>query len=219
MDAIYVTLDRTAGAIGQQCLYNRLRSWTSSASLPAFEALVTRTTNDVGVRERCQMALARLHSPAGYHLWRLSEDGALRIPRWNGVIAPALAAAMLVTMASGLWWPAAFGGLVALLPVCLVVRVLTGRQVAAVIDAFRLVGPLVSAAEVARQLVDKDTDQLTRPLVEEAPRLTRLRFVSTWLTRDSSAMDPISMILFELANYLLALDSNALVFVAMTCPL
>jgi len=149
LDAIYVTLDRTASSIGQQCLYNRLRSWTSSASLPAFEALVTRTTKDVGVREQCQLALARLHSAAGYDLWRLTEPGALRMPRWNGVIAPALGAAMLITMASSLWWAGAFVVTLALLPVCLAVRVLTGRQVAAVVDAFRLVGPLVAAAGVA----------------------------------------------------------------------
>ena len=211
MDAVFATLDRADSSVGQQSLYHRLRSSTSRATLGAFEALIARATTDEPARERCQLALAALRNPAGYNVWQLAEPGALHTRPWH-VLSPALATAMLLSLVAGLWWSPAFVGTLALLPVCLVVRVLNARLVTRTIDAFRLFGPLIAAATIVRSIADADTRDVTAPLFDDVPSLNRLRVVSGWLTRDSLTMDPITGTVVELLNYLMALDSNALFF-------
>jgi hypothetical protein len=214
LDQIFAAIDRTGSSIGQQSLYHRLRSTNSVATIGAFESLVSRASTDVERRERCQLALAPLRHPAGYEMWRLAERGALN---WTArqLTSPALALAVIVTAALGLSWPPAFLGFVALLPACIAVRVVNGRQVAAIIEPFRLLGPLIAAAAILRCVAGADTNDVTAPLGEDAPLLTRLGFVAGWLTRDAVTMDPISGTIVELLNFLLALDGNALLVGAL----
>jgi hypothetical protein len=130
-------------------------------------------------------------------------------------LSPALALIVLTTVAVGLWWPGSFLITIAVIPACLWVRFLNMRRVNAVIDTFRQIGPLMSTADVLRSAADDQNADLTGPLIEDAPRLTRLRVVAGWIARDSVAMDPISGALFELLNFFLSLDGNALLFGAL----
>ena len=214
LDAVYVVLDRTSSSVGQQCLYHRLRSSASATTLQAFEALISRMAGNVALREQCQMALASLRGAAGYDIWRLAEPGVLEVRRWH-VVSPVLALAMLISAALALWWPGAIVITIALLPVCLAVRILNARRVAAVIDALRLIGPLIAAAATLQRAVDDDSSDLTGGLVADVPALRRLRMVTGWIARDSVTMDPLSGVLFELLNFFLALDGNALLFGAI----
>jgi DNA mismatch repair ATPase MutS len=60
MDDVFAVLDRTESALGQRALYARLRQPSSENHLDAFEALVTRFSNDGATRERAQLALGSL---------------------------------------------------------------------------------------------------------------------------------------------------------------
>ena len=211
LDAVYAALDRTSSSIGQQCLYHRLRSSASATTLQAFEALMSRMSGDVSSREQCQLALAPLRGSAGYNIWRLAEPGVVEVRPWH-VVSPVLALAMLISAALALWWPGSMVITIALLPVCLAVRILNARRVAAVIDAFRLIGPLIAAAAIVQRVVDEDSPDLTGGLVADVPALRRLRMVTGWIARDSVTMDPVSGVLFELLNFFLALDGNAFLF-------
>jgi hypothetical protein len=166
---------------------------------------------NVASREQCQLALAPLRGSAGYNIWRLAKPGVVEVRPWH-VVSPVLALAMLISAALAHWWPGSMVITIALLPVCLAVRILNARRVAAVIDAFRLIGPLIAAAAILQRVVDEDSSDLTGGLVADVPALRRLRIVTGWIARDSVTMDPLSGVLFELLNFFLALDGNALLF-------
>ena len=77
LDDIFAALDRTMSTLGQHALYHRLRSVPSGRHLEAFEALVTRMSEDAPARERAQLALGRLTDPRGYDLWWLTQRDVL----------------------------------------------------------------------------------------------------------------------------------------------
>lgn len=211
LDDVYALLDRTVSSIGQQVLYHRLRSLKSTSTLRAFEALVARAAADASLRETCQLALARLHGAAGCEVWRLAEPGAVERRSWH-IVSPVLALAMLGAAGAGMWWPAAFLVNLGLLPACIAVRVVNERRLRRVIEPLRLVGPLVAAAAVVWPIHDAATADISARLREDADCLRRLRALADWLARDSVSMDPITGAAFELLNFLLALDGNALFF-------
>ena len=59
MNDVFSVLDRTESVVGQQVLYPRLRATPRGEHLEAFEALVTRLSEDARARERAQLALGR----------------------------------------------------------------------------------------------------------------------------------------------------------------
>ena len=73
LDDVFAHLDRTESSVGQQVLYARLRSAPSPKSLTAFDALIASVASDGSRRERAQMRLAGLRSPAAYNLHRLAK--------------------------------------------------------------------------------------------------------------------------------------------------
>ena len=94
MDDVFVACDRTESTLGQHALYHRLRSAPAGRHLAAFEALVTRMTDDAAARERAQLALARLRDPHGYDLWWLGQREVLEPRAWH-LVFPVLALTVL----------------------------------------------------------------------------------------------------------------------------
>ena len=68
MDAVFAAIDRTESTVGQQRLYHRLRSAPIAADRSAFESLAVRLASQQALRERAQLALARLQDRWGYEL-------------------------------------------------------------------------------------------------------------------------------------------------------
>ncbi len=60
LDAVFEILDRTETNIGQQLLYQRLRSSFTRDELSAFESLMTRVSAVETERQRLQFSLTRL---------------------------------------------------------------------------------------------------------------------------------------------------------------
>ena len=67
LDAVFTVLDRTESDIGQQLLYHRLRTTPTSDDLAAFEALMTRLSEDEALLEGMQ-GMARLPGVAAVGL-------------------------------------------------------------------------------------------------------------------------------------------------------
>lgn len=213
MDDVFSVLDRTESVVGQQVLYARFRGAPRVEQLGAFEALVTRMSEDARARERVQLALGRLRAPAGYDLWSLAQPGALETVPWH-VLFPFVAVSMAAVAAVVPFWPPA----VILLAVgaigSLIGRVSVARPLRVVAGAFRQLNPLIAAAEVLSFLDGEATSPLLTTLRADARRLSRLRRIASWAGRDSTATlaGDLPGLLFEYLNMVFWLDANALFF-------
>jgi hypothetical protein len=212
MDEVFAHLDRTESSVGQQLLYDRLRSAPAPRALDAFDALVGALTSDPARRERTQVTLARLQTSAGYYVHRLARPDAIDRPRWH-VAYPLWTAVALAIMSLVFFLPK----LLLLGLFCYVVnfgiRVVNSRRAAWQIVWFRYVGPLLSAAARLAEL-DKDEAAITGTLKRDLAALARLGRISRWVSRDPLAMDPLAFVILESLNVLFLLDTNAVYFAA-----
>lgn len=208
LDAVFAVLDRTRSSIGQQRLYHRLRSRASVAQIPAFESLVS-TVAAVPMRERCQLALSRLRRAAGYDLFRLTQPGAIDLQWWH-FVSPAVTILMMVAAVAHWWTGAVPVATLALLPVCFTLWALNARTRGRVIEPFRMLGPLLAVAALLQSVHRAGHSDITTSLLSDLGPLGRLGAIAGWLTRDATALDPISGTLIELLGFLFALDSVAL---------
>lgn len=214
MDGVFAVLDRTESTLGQQALYHRLRSAPTGAHLEAFEALVDLMATDVSARERAQAALGRLRNPAGYDLWWLAQPDAIESRPWH-VIFPIVGAAMCLPILLSFVWPGTLFLLLIGATVNLYIRVYSARRIGALIGSFRMIEPLLSAADAMRSLADTSNHALApllRSLDEDLPHLTRLRRIARWVGRDPVAAGEILASIFEYLNLLFLLDANGLYF-------
>jgi MutS domain V len=211
LDAVFAVLDRTESSIGQQRLYHRLRSLSSVTTLSAFEALVSRLSQDHTLRQHCQIALSALAGASGYQLWSLAQPGAIEVHPWHWVF-PVVTAVVVGLALVSLAWSQLFLPLGVVCVACVVIRVVHGRRVWRLVETFRFLGPLVATASTLRHIHDQSHESITEALEIDLPQLTRLRVLSGWLTRDSLTLDPLTAILVEMLNSLFLLDANALLF-------
>ena len=181
-DVDYITAwmsckSRTESTHGEHALYHRLRTAPLGAHLEAFEALVRRMTVDAGLRERAQMALARLQDPHGYDVWWLARAGAVERRSWYAVF-PVLTASAIVLAALAPFWSSAVVPLVAVLVLNVAVRYATDFQIGTIARSFRQCAPLIATAESLRFLGGDDI----RPHCQSAsdgrpgPRQTEVDF-------------------------------------------
>ncbi|MGE4068950.1 MAG: hypothetical protein AB7H88_19400 [Vicinamibacterales bacterium] len=214
MDDVFQVLDRTETPLGQQHLYARLRSAPPARRLAAFDALVTRLGDDVPARERVQVALGRLATPAAFDLWRLAQPGVLERLQTTALFPAIALAAIGLAAAAPAWWPARLL-LAALLLGNLALRAVLPSRLAPFVHAFRLVSPLVAAAQ-ARVALDVDGAPGTiSALSVDTARLVRLGRLARWAAPDPTAAagDPRTL-LFHALNVVLWLDVNALAIAA-----
>ena len=214
MDDVFAVLDRTESTLGQQTLYHRLRSAPTGAHLEAFEALVDLMATDVSARERAQAALGRLRNPAGYDLWWLAQPDAIESRPWR-VIFPIVGAAMCLPIVLAFVWPGMLFLLLIGATVNLYIRVYSARRIGALIASFRMIEPLLSAADAMRSLAATSNHALApvlRSLDEDLPDLTRLRRIAGWVGRDPVAAGELLASIFEYLNLLFLLDANGLYF-------
>jgi hypothetical protein len=212
LDDVFAVLDRTESVVGQQRLYARLRGSAAGASLDAFEALVTKFSDDPDTREAAQLALTALRDPSGYDVIDLTRPDALDTQAWH-LVFPVLGVSMLAALVLVPIWPA----LIFLLAVgALAGSVLRGtiaRDLQIVTGAFRQVGPLISAAATIGTLPLPSTE-LTGRLRGHVSALAGLRRIAGWVSRDRSgaAAGDLGGLVIEYLNLLFFLDANALFF-------
>ena len=209
LDAVFAVLDRTESSIGQQQLYHRLRSLSAVTTLSAFEALVDRLSQDRALREHCQVALSALVGATGYQVWSLAQPGAIDTRPWH-LLFPMVTAGVVGLALVALAWSQFLLSLAAVGVLCLAIRLANARRVWQVVETFRFIGPLIATAAGLQRVHDQRYESLTDSLESDLPRLTRLRVLSGWLTRDSMTLDPLTAILVEALNSLFLLDPTAL---------
>ena len=224
LDYVFAAIDRTQSTLGQHALYHRLRTVPVADHLEAFEALVQRMQRDTSLRERAQMALARLQDPHGYDVWWLAGAGAVERRSWYALF-PALTAATLALAFLATFWSGAITPLVAVLALNVAVRYLTDSQIGAIAGSFRQCAPLIAAAESLRVVEGEDIDPIVGPLRTDVPALARLKLISRWVNGDpfmlSANADPLLYSLsdlvaavYEYLNLALLLDGAGVYFAA-----
>ena len=214
LDAVFAALDRTHSPLGQQVLYHRLRTAPQSAHLPAFEALVTRMSDDPEARERAQVALTRVQGPATSDLWWLTQPGVLDSRPWWYIAFPILTPVVPVALVLVPFIPGAVG--VALLGVLvnLGLRYNTAPRLRPLIQPLRQVGPLLAVAETLSPFMRGDAAPLGESLSTDLSRLARLRRMAGWVSRDPTGANDLIVSIFEYLNLLFNLDCNVLYFAA-----
>jgi hypothetical protein len=213
MDDVFSVLDRTESRVGQQLLYARLRSAPLGDQLEAFEALVTRMSDDQAARERVQRALQRLSSPDAYELAGLTGPGVLQDARWH-VVFPVLGVGMAGLVVLTLFWPPALLLIIIGTVGNLILRGTIAPRLRVVAGAFRQVAPLLSAGATLRTLSAADVAPIIGALDVDLPRLAKLKRIASWAGRDSTgaAAGDLGGLVVEYLNLLFCLDANALFF-------
>ena len=214
MDAVFAAIDRTESTVGQQRLYHRLRSAPIAADVGALESLAVRMASDRALRERAQMALARVQDPWGYELRWLAQPGSLEVRRWH-VVFPIITLSTIAAMMLAVMWPQ----LLLVVPVVtvtnLLLRIATAERVGrTLIGSFREVAPLVNAAHTLAVIDDEASRPITAPLRADVPALRRLRGYARWATRDrtGAATGGLGSLVVECLNLLFLLDLTLLYF-------
>jgi len=221
LDAVFATLDRTESTLGQHAFYHRLRT-IHDEQLPAFERLVTLFESNPLLRERAQLALARLADPHGYDLWWLGRDEAIESRRWH-LIFPALGAGTLLLGALAIAFPGLLAALLALVITSVVVRFATDRGVWNLATAFRQIAPVITTAERLQFLESDEVRPLLGPLQLDASRLRGLKTIARWISGDPLLLSPgagpmavlfndVIGVLYEYLNLIFLLDANGVYF-------
>jgi DNA mismatch repair ATPase MutS len=84
---LFMFIDRTNSKIGQQFLYNRLRTIPAhSNEITGFESLIDKLTNDPGFRVNIQSQLSRLNDREAFYITSLFQEEQLKPPKWFYVI-------------------------------------------------------------------------------------------------------------------------------------
>jgi hypothetical protein len=208
LDDVFAALDRTESTVGQQVLYDRLRSAPRPHHLDAFEALIGCLRRDDAAVRRVRRLLRRLADPAAYHLCALAAEG-LPTRRWH-VAFPVLALAMVAALLLIAVTPAAILAAVAIGSINVGVRLYLTGPAGLALGVFRQVGPLIAAADAVAELACPGAEALLAPLQQARPRLRRLRFWSSW-TGQLSGNELLASVR-EYLNLLFLLDANALFF-------
>ena len=202
LDEVFAHLDRTESSVGQQALYARLRSAPSPKALEAFDALILSVASDTTRRERAQVRLAGLRSPAAYNLHRLAGPDALASPRWH-IAIPIWTVAVLATMSLAYVRPAFLLAGAVCFVVNLAIRIVTAHRAVGQIAWFRQLGPLLSVASGLTAFGTSETTAITGSLAPDLAVLRRLGRIARWLSRDPLATDALAFIVLEFMNVLL----------------
>jgi hypothetical protein len=213
MDEVFAVVDRTESAVGQQVLYARLRRRSTAGDREAFEALATAFATEPARRESAQLVLGRLHTPAAYDLWRLTEPGLLETEPWY-VVFPLLTTAMVASAVLAPFVPPLILVLVCGALVNIALRGVVAPRLRLVTGPFRQLTTLLAVAGRLSGQHAAHPSVLTAPLASDLPRLSKLRRIAGWAGRDASAAGAgdVMGLVFEYLNVLLFLDANALYF-------
>jgi hypothetical protein len=208
LDAVFERTDRTASTLGQQVLYNRLRTATGVTDLLAFERLVSRMTDEPHARERAHVALGALQDPSGYDLWWLAQPGAVdRHPRQ--IVYLFLAGTMVGALVLSLKWPAMLLVVIFGAVLNLIVRALTAGRVTQIAGPFRQISALIGVAESLLFLADDDQTPIVGALRRDLASLQRLKRIVRSVGLDPLGSGELPFALFEYLNLLFLLDVNA----------
>ena len=83
---LFMFLDRTNSKVGQQFLYNKLRTISTGSDRSAHEKLISEFTNNSNFRVSIQYQLSKLDKMEAFYIHSLFQDEHLKPPKWFFVI-------------------------------------------------------------------------------------------------------------------------------------
>ena len=212
MNDVLIAVDRTESRIGQQYLYRALRAPHYDAGpMMRLESAVRRVASDPALASRLRSELAHLSDPRAGLLVELILGELPPRPRawW---IFPLFTAAAVGCLALTLVWTK---GLLLWLGLCAVavgVQVAYKGRVQQIAPALQRIPALSRAARGIGGLDARELEPALEMLRAGVPRLRTLQAASRWLVFESATANELVGTLYEYANLLFFLDTNAFVF-------
>lgn len=199
LDQVFEMLDTTQSCVGQQCLYHRLRSPSSSVpDLEAFTTLVDVVQADAEVREQAQLSLRPLSQPDSYFLPDLLSGQAL--PALPGrALLPWLTMAPVLALGGLLLHPAFSLLVAALLALNLVFHYRSRIRIAPALRSFSQLGTLCRSA---RRLVALNLPATPPTLAHDVASLQPIVQRLAFLQLDNSLHSDAAAPLWLVAQYL-----------------
>ncbi len=208
LDAVFRQLDHTCSAVGQQVLYDILRTpQETSEALSEKDRLVQSFAEQPGLRTAVQAALLRLDTRNTFDLPRLFLQDLPEIPRFYGAIP----AGTLLTLAAlaALFHTTGLGVLVLLFFIAgnIALGLVWRRRYSDFSVALRSLHCLLGAGERLARLGSPAIAGQTAPLGLYCRRLRRLKKISAYLVFDDHFNEVLASAYAYLNTFLL-LDLN-----------
>lgn len=209
MDDVYARIDRTLSPVGQQVLYDLLRTPSGSADeLADRERWISWLGSDSAARESIQQILARLRSPDLQDVHYLFTGP---IPDQSPIarLFPALSVLAAASIVGCFIYPP----ILFLIPVVGIANfTIQGsyrRKIDIHIHALRQLSALLEAAHALGQRRDEPLAGPLEKLARHAKTLATLRRASLWLIFEQGGTNELSNIIYMYLNYFFLLDLNA----------
>lgn len=107
-DELFMVLDRTNSKVGQQYLYDQLRTIKRNKPLTDLnERLISRISEDVNFRKTLAEAIGKLNQTEAYYISGLFQDKHIKAPSWYWII-PLLSISSLLVLVSSFFYPVLF---------------------------------------------------------------------------------------------------------------
>ena len=209
-DQVFEFIDRTSSRVGQQYLYDLLRTPKfKEEPLLKLERVVNRL-KDEKLREGLQVELHRLNHKDAWFIPYLFQDEFPRLPVHRFVL-------LLLTLATVASLVGAFfsSGFRSIFIFLVIVNMLTSlyfrRQLDAFIQGFRLVNILISTSQtIASQYADSKIEEIDK-LKEDAKSLAAVQRRTAFLAFNTQH-DDLAQMIYQYLNMAFLLDVNCFAF-------
>jgi MutS domain V len=212
LDALFVRLDRTESTLGQQMLYDILRTpHADGTRLERFHRLATHLGANREPRERLQLDLARLSQPRGHFLPHLFlAPLPERVPfRFLYPLLTLLA----ITSAIGLFIAPLFVIPFAVLSVVNIgLQLYHRRRIYEFIQPLRILNLMIASAGTVAKSADETVHAASPGLATNAARLAPLKRTTAWLIFETEGgANDLTNLIYSYLNMFFLFDVNAFV--------
>jgi hypothetical protein len=212
LDDVFHRIDRTASAVGQQCLYSRLhRPTRETPALEGFDALVSELGSTGARPGLVRRALARIRGTNAYLLPYLLFGSLPERPAAYALVPFLTLAAAGAAVASFFARPA-FLVLVGICAVNIVVRLAYRKRIAPFLHSLPALRNLVRAGLLLSRPGGGLPEAPRTRLLSVAEPLRPLLRTTSWLVFETEKTDDLSSLLYEYVNLVFLLDVDAFLF-------
>jgi hypothetical protein len=212
LDAVFARLDRNESTLGQQMLYDILRTpHVDAARLERFDRLATHLGASQKLREALQVELARLSQPRGHflpHLFLAPLPERVAVP----FLYPLLTFLAIVS-AIGLFVSPVFVIPFATLSVVNIgLQLYHRKRIYEFIQPLRILNLMIACAGNVARTADEPLHAAFPALASDSARLAPLRRTTSWLIFESEGgANDLTNLLYSYINMFFLFDVNAFV--------
>jgi hypothetical protein len=216
LDQVFLSLDRTESAPGQQYLYHLLRTpQTLREPLERLERAIRRVAGDPALAGRVRGALRTLDDPRAARLAHLIFSEVPGRPRFWWMF-PLLTAGSLACLAGIAYWPSAIVVWAIIATVNISVQLYYKTSLAQFVPALHEVPAFLRVSVMLGALEVEELADESRRLSDGAARLDSLSRATQWLMFEPGQTNDLAASVYEYVNLLFLFDVNAFVFATET---